>query len=242
MATDEPTPATSESTGGARPTRPGPTDASRPALPPALVELETRDKGTTADAILVAAGELFATRGPSQVSLREVAERAGVNYGLIHHYFGTKEGLLIELMRLYTTYGRTFVNPDASESTAQLFDAESGRFAEIFTSMVLDGADPRKVFGETATMEAYTESVEALWRRQGDPAEAPFEAKVVAGFVMFNILVWDLYAPYIRVLASLEDRELPELRDEVLALLQHLLTAFGPGQPPTGAPPADAGD
>lgn len=202
--------------------------SKKTALPQELIALLQQDGRSTAEAILVAAGELFSTRGPSQVSLREVAERAGVNYGLIHHYFGTKEALMSELMRAYTTYGRTFIGQDAPETTANLFNADSGNFAEIFTWMVLDGADPRKVFGDTSSMQAYTDVIEQHWRERGDPADAPFEPRLVAAFVMFNILVWDLYAPYIRALASLEDKELPELRDDMLAMLQHVVETFGP--------------
>ena len=38
-----------------------------------------------------AAGELMRTRSPSAVSGRELAKQAGVNYGLIHRYFGSKD-------------------------------------------------------------------------------------------------------------------------------------------------------
>src|SRR6201995_2115306 len=45
-------------------------------------------------AVLAAAGELFAEKGPAATSLREVAARAGVNHGLLHRHFGTKRQLL----------------------------------------------------------------------------------------------------------------------------------------------------
>jgi AcrR family transcriptional regulator len=45
------------------------------------------------DALVGAARELLPVRAPSSVTGRELAERAGVNYGLIHHYFGTKEAV-----------------------------------------------------------------------------------------------------------------------------------------------------
>ena len=41
-----------------------------------------------------AAAELFAARGPDGVSLREIAAHAGLNYGLIHQYVGSKDELL----------------------------------------------------------------------------------------------------------------------------------------------------
>ncbi|CAN0485434.1 unnamed protein product, partial [Phaeothamnion confervicola] len=42
------------------------------------------------EAIIQATVELCAVGGPSEVSLRKVAERAHVNYGLVYRHFGTK--------------------------------------------------------------------------------------------------------------------------------------------------------
>src|ERR1700678_4167148 len=44
-------------------------------------------------AILEAATDLFAERGPAATSIRDIAERAGVNHGLVFRHFGTKEQL-----------------------------------------------------------------------------------------------------------------------------------------------------
>ncbi len=44
-------------------------------------------------ALIETAKELLHTRAPSTVPGRELAARAGVNYGLVHHYFGSKEAV-----------------------------------------------------------------------------------------------------------------------------------------------------
>ena len=44
-------------------------------------------------ALLDAAARLLPDRAPSTVSGRELAHEAGVNYGLIHHYFGSKDAV-----------------------------------------------------------------------------------------------------------------------------------------------------
>lgn len=51
------------------------------------------------DAVLDAAEKLFSTAGPANVSLRAIAEEAGVNYGLVHRHFGTKSTLFDQLMQ-----------------------------------------------------------------------------------------------------------------------------------------------
>jgi TetR/AcrR family transcriptional regulator, repressor for neighboring sulfatase len=44
-------------------------------------------------AVIEAAGELFSRSGFDGVSVRDIAKRAGVNHGLIHRHFGSKESL-----------------------------------------------------------------------------------------------------------------------------------------------------
>jgi AcrR family transcriptional regulator len=50
-----------------------------------------RDEVVTA--LVRAAAELFSEKGVEAVSLRKIADRAGVNHGLIHRHFGSKEAL-----------------------------------------------------------------------------------------------------------------------------------------------------
>ena len=76
-------------------TGPEPRLVPRP-LAPAIAAPETPPVRSARDALLVAAVELFAERGPASVSLRDVARHAGVNHGLIHRHFGSKDDLLAE--------------------------------------------------------------------------------------------------------------------------------------------------
>lgn len=52
------------------------------------------------EALLRAARELIAERGLPRVTLREVAERAGVQPALVSYHFGSKEGLLQAVVEL----------------------------------------------------------------------------------------------------------------------------------------------
>ena len=44
--------------------------------------------------ILDSAQELFAKQGPRAVTVRQVAEHAGVSHALVHKYFGSKDDLI----------------------------------------------------------------------------------------------------------------------------------------------------
>lgn len=63
--------------------------SSRSKTPRTAVGDETGE-----EALLRAAIDLYAERGPGNVTTRDIAERAGVNQGLIYHYFPSREVLI----------------------------------------------------------------------------------------------------------------------------------------------------
>ncbi|HMR76762.1 MAG TPA: TetR family transcriptional regulator [Polyangiaceae bacterium] len=48
--------------------------------------------------LLSATITVLAKCGPAEASIKRIAEEAGVNHGLVHHYFGSKQRLLIEAL------------------------------------------------------------------------------------------------------------------------------------------------
>lgn len=56
------------------------------------------DPDVRREQILAAASELFGTEDYSEVSLERIAEAAGVTRGLLHHYFGSKRALFVEVV------------------------------------------------------------------------------------------------------------------------------------------------
>ena len=57
------------------------------------------DPEATRRRILASAGELFAERGFLATTMREIAERAGVNLASAHYHFGSKQALYLEVVR-----------------------------------------------------------------------------------------------------------------------------------------------
>lgn len=53
----------------------------------------TRDPEATKRALLLAAEDVFLEKGFGNTSISDIAKRAGITKSLIHHYFGSKEGL-----------------------------------------------------------------------------------------------------------------------------------------------------
>jgi AcrR family transcriptional regulator len=54
------------------------------------------------DALLDAAEHLLLEIGYAQITTRRLAERAGVNHGLVHYYFGSMEDLLLRAVERFT--------------------------------------------------------------------------------------------------------------------------------------------
>jgi AcrR family transcriptional regulator len=54
------------------------------------------------DALLDAAEHLLVEIGYAQITTRKLAERAGVNHGLVHYYFGSMEDLLLRVVERFT--------------------------------------------------------------------------------------------------------------------------------------------
>ena len=57
-------------------------------------EKSGRTRLDTEEKLITATAELLGEVGPRSLSVRAIAERAGVNHGLVHHYFGGKDALL----------------------------------------------------------------------------------------------------------------------------------------------------
>jgi AcrR family transcriptional regulator len=75
-------------------------------------------------ALLESAIELLAAHGPDGVSSREVAKAAGVNYGLVHYYFGSRNELLRQAVaREMEQWGAANPSIDADEWTPLLLGA-----------------------------------------------------------------------------------------------------------------------
>ncbi|MGV9711993.1 TetR/AcrR family transcriptional regulator [Gordonia sp. NPDC003424] len=74
------------------------------------------------DEILAAARELFAEKGFERTTMRGIAQRAGVDPALIHHYFGNKNRLMVAALRPDIDVAEVFAgfDPDTPSPGAEL--------------------------------------------------------------------------------------------------------------------------
>lgn len=154
--------------------------------------------------ILACARRLFSERHYGAVSTAEIAREAGVARGLLHHYFGGKRGLYLEVVRsMFELPPDLFSTADRGADPEAALGAAVDRWLEMAghnraTFLAIAGAQG---FGRDPEIEAIVE--EARQRtadrviailRPGDPAEAPAELRAVvrayAGFVLAATNDW----------------------------------------------------
>ena len=205
-----------------------------PADEPSAVPkgLLARDDDTVSAAILRSAGELLARNSPSEVTLRAIAAHAGVNYGLIHRHFGTKEALILRLFDAFGRYGGSLMQDAASiyEAIANAFDAESGAFADILAWMILDRVEPDRLWGDLTVMHDAADRTARAWDEHTPlPSTRPaFDPRVVSTLAVLVISVWEFYSPYIATMGDYADRDPADVKCEVLELLQLMIGAASP--------------
>ena len=78
--------------------------------------------------ILRAAQRLFAERPYSSVSVNDIADAAGVAKGLMHHYFGSKRELYLEVVREAAALPAVPLPDDDDLDTAQVWERSVGAF------------------------------------------------------------------------------------------------------------------
>ena len=88
--------------------------------------------------ILRAAQRLFAERPYSAVSVNDIADAAGVAKGLMHHYFGSKRDLYLEVVRAVAARPAVRLPDDDGLDTAQVWE----RSVDAFLTMV--GQNPKR--------------------------------------------------------------------------------------------------
>jgi AcrR family transcriptional regulator len=137
--------------------------------------------------ILACARRLFSERSYASVSNEEIAREAGVARGLIHHYFGTKRDLYLEVVRsMLRLPDDLFADLDGDRQ--EVLSAAVGRWLDMVernrgTWLATVGA---RGFGRDPELEAVLDDArdEIADRvislvREGDPAEASEELRAV---------------------------------------------------------------
>src|SRR5271155_1196043 len=166
-------------------------------------------------AVLVAAGELFADKGPAATSIREVAARAGVNHGLLHRHFGSKRQLLAATLQHLADSAAAL-----RESGAPLEQLEATHElqARVMVRSTLDGFPVEELQQRFPGMEAFLDQV-----RAGHADDRT--ARLLAAHGMALQVGWGLMGPTLRVAFGLQDLDDNEIRTAVADQIAKIVAA-----------------
>jgi AcrR family transcriptional regulator len=184
-----------------------------------------RGRNEVIEALLRSARKLIAEQGPA-VALRDIADDAGVNFGLIYQYLGTKEQLVREV------YGRAGDNAASrltsaeslEEALALLMTFGDGTTARLVGWAAMEGSQPAEAFRDSPALGVLARLMLAD-ARAADVDLTADDARVFAALAMVIALGWRLFGSTALFAAGLDGSH-PERYDETIGVyLEHLARA-----------------
>jgi len=208
----------------------------RPAKAVDATPRRRRDRERTITDILDAAEHLLDEKGPDGFGLAELGRKANISFGLIHHYFGGKEGLLkAVLQRTLRGMGkeirrlqedRSFWRRDAP-AVQVVFDTFAKRpgFSRLLAWGLLTG-----LIGPEDVAHGYRQEREALGHmldafRADAPKETRDEVAVITTLLVSSVLGFNLLRPLlvgaVDWSGDLDERLRTQLVSAMVELTQH---------------------
>jgi AcrR family transcriptional regulator len=186
------------------------------------------------EALLDSATVLFTADGPARVSLRAIADHAGVNLGQIPRHFGTKEALLQAVMgRAAADIAGTATDPTGSTDGASLtdslaiFDATGASpYWRLLAHVILDGIDPVTLQQDTPTFRRLVAMLDTA-RASGEVDEA-FDPRTLAAAMGALSMGWLLFEPFLVAATGLDGEKPERVRADVRDLFLEMISRLAP--------------
>jgi AcrR family transcriptional regulator len=172
-------------------------------------------------AIIEAAIPLIAARGIPSVTFRDIAGEAGVNHGLITHYFGSKDELVRQVsLHIADTLFATV--RDKKEDLRAVWERGFGDQAVLIRAMVRILLDTPS---DQATLQSPRFIAEILNWVQAEqdkfPFRATFEPEVFLYLVASLLIGSEVLGPHLRMSLNLSEQEFAGLRPRAFQAFTH---------------------
>jgi AcrR family transcriptional regulator len=163
------------------------------------------------ESIIDATLSLWTAKGPAELSLRSIAARADVNYGLVHRHFRTKEAVIRAAMDRVVVRSLQFIadSEDLVEAMDKVLPPSTGAHARLLAWAILQYVVDDVLPAEDPFLKRLCE----LAAVDVDPgaSDADTLAKVKAGSMLATLYGWRLFEPYLVRGLGLEDLSHTEL-------------------------------
>ncbi|OBB67473.1 MULTISPECIES: TetR/AcrR family transcriptional regulator [unclassified Mycobacterium] len=170
-------------------------------------------RAEVAAAILEAATDLFAERGPAATSIRDIAARSNVNHGLVFRHFGTKENLVGAVL---DHLGANLSALLSEEAPADVLDRALDRQMRVMARTVLDGypaGQLQKRFPNIATLLGWVRPLH----------DNEIDARLAVANALALQFGWRLFAPILRSATGIDELTDDEIRQAVGAEVGRIL-------------------
>jgi len=171
-------------------------------------------------ALLDAAIALLAERGTYGASLREIAKRAGVNYGLVHYYFATKHDLLREALSRAVSQRQAATSSRGEWGPRIIEHPPSDTTVRAVFHLALDWDNYGEVFAGSPVVSRRLERLRELYGDQAD--DVRLRAAYAASFCLQ--MAWLVLAP--QQLAAVNAS--PEHEGEIAEFIKEVVRAILP--------------
>jgi AcrR family transcriptional regulator len=181
-------------------------------------------------ALLDAARTLIAERGPD-VALRDIAERANVNFGLIYQYVGTKDQLLqqVYLRAAQDAADRLIDVEHLDEALSLLMTFGDGTTARLVAWAALGGTQSQELFRDSPALDVLARLTVRDAAESGRTVTLE-DARVLAALAMTVALGWRLFGGVALTAAGLDAAHPDRYHDRIRNHFAQLgATAVSPG-------------
>ena len=163
-------------------------------------------------AILEAASELFAARGPAATSIRDIAAKSNVNHGLVFRHLGSKEKLVGAVLDHLGQRLKELIEADAP---AEVIEAALDQQLRVIARAALDGYPVGEL---QTTFPNMTRLLDDFLPRYADENQA----RLAVGNIIALQLGWRLLGPFLRSALGLGAMTDDEVRTAVGAAVERL--------------------
>jgi len=192
-------------------------------------------EATTAE-VLDAARDLFAERGYDAVTVRDIAERAGVTHALVHQYVGSKA----EIFRAVLVRDENTIlaaapdDPDLLESTSLMLRrglAHGRSHIRLIVRSAMSGLPYKRTTGRFAATERLIELAQqaAASASPAERAAKDLDPRIVVACVVSLFLGWAATESWVRPAAGLDDMDDAELLDGIEQVILGIFRSEVPG-------------
>jgi AcrR family transcriptional regulator len=206
-----------------------------------------RGRDATTAAILDAADVLFRERGYKAVTVRDIAERAGVSHALVHQYAGTKEDLFRAVLSRNDDYmvSRAPADIGLLESARLILrsrlEPQARDYGRLLMRTALSGVPYDQTTGRFAAVEQLIELAErqAASASASERAEKDLAPRFVAACVGSLYLGWVSGESWLRPAWGLEELDDNEVAAGLERVILSILKDHVPGVASEAASAAD---